>query len=123
MIADLFTWWYGQGLRGVWKRIGHQTTGVLEAFSVMLLAGSLFAPFRQIDAGGVRGSIEVQFRAWIDRSFSRVFGFFLRSFMIIIGLFGAIIVAILGVVWALVWAIVPLLPLIGLLLAAMGWVP
>jgi len=121
MIVDLFDWWYGQGLNDVWRRVGKQTAGVLEMFSVILLAQSLFAPFRQIDAGNVRGSFDVQLRAWFDRSFSRVFGFFLRGLMIIIGTVGALIVAVIGAIWAIAWAIVPLLPIIGLLLAVSGW--
>jgi hypothetical protein len=116
MIADLLAWWYGPGLKDVWQRAGKQSKDTLDAFSVGLLARTLFSPFRQIDAGTVRGSIDVQFRAFIDRNFSRVFGFFIRSFMIIIGFTFAAIMAIAGFVWAIVWILVPIAPIVGLVL-------
>ena len=90
--------------------------GVLEAFSVGLLARTLFAPFRQIDAGGVRGPIGVQLRAWFDRTFSRFFGAILRSIMIFCGLVGAAGMFIAGIVWAALWLIIPFLPVVGLLM-------
>jgi hypothetical protein len=83
----------------------------------------LFDPFRQIDAGNVRGSLDVQMRAFGDRLFSRVFGAFIRSIFIVLGLLCALGTGILGMVVVLVWPFVPFMPLIGLGLTLFGWMP
>lgn len=122
MILDWLTWWYGAAWMQALQRVQKRAVGVLDTFSVTLLAGSLFAPFRQIDAGGVRGPIGVQIRAWFDRSFSRIFGFFLRSIMILTGLTIACFVWLFGVVWLLTWLVIPVLPVLGIIATGSGWV-
>lgn len=118
ILTDMLAWWYTtawlQQAHGVHARV----SGVLEAFSVALLTKTLFAPFRQIDAGGVRGSIDVQLRAWFDRTFSRFFGALIRSLMIFCGLLSAGVLAVLGALWLAFWFVVPILPIIGLVVAA-----
>ena len=93
----------------------------MDAFSVTLLAKSLFAPFRQIDAGSVHGPLGLQLRAWFDRTFSRVFGFFVRSIMILSGCIFAFCVLTVGVIWASLWVVIPFLPAAGLVLFVSGW--
>jgi hypothetical protein len=93
----------------------------MDVFSVSLLSRSLFAPFRQIDAGSVRGPLGVQLRAWFDRSFSRVFGFFVRSIMIFAGSLSALVTLCAGALWAAFWLFIPMLPVVGLLLFITGW--
>jgi hypothetical protein len=90
--------------------------GALEFFSVKLLLGTLFDPFRQIDAGGVRGALQVQMRAFFDRTFSRFVGFFVRTAVILFGLTVACTILIVGVVQLLVWPLLPVLPVIGAVL-------
>lgn len=121
IFTDLLIWWYGPGWRAELQKVAVRTKGILEAFSVRLLAGSLFAPFKQIDAGRVRGPVQVQFRAWFDRTFSRVFGFFVRSLVIFTGCLAAFIVGIGSIVLSIVWLVVPILPILGLVLAVAGW--
>jgi hypothetical protein len=96
---------------------------ILETFSVVLLLRTLFDPFRQISAGQVRGSFDVQLRAMGDRAFSRVFGAMVRSIFVIIGTLGALAAGLLGVLECIIWPVVPFLPIIGLALMAVGWQP
>jgi len=113
MIADFFSWWYGFGWRQAMRGVNGRTQGVLSSFSIGLLARTLFAPFRQIDAGGVRGPIGTQFQAWAGRTFSRAFGAVLRLVTILAGLGGAMVTWLFGLVWLLLWPLLPILPLIG----------
>ncbi len=116
MIAiDMMTWWYTTAWFAVLHKIQLLVTGILQNFSVGLLARTLFSPFRQIDAGGVRGPVGVQLRAWFDRTFSRLFGAVIRTVMIFSGCLMAFIVLVAGVIWAAVWLVIPVLPFVGLI--------
>lgn len=121
IVTDLLTWWYGAGFMEVLRQIVGRAERVLIAFSVGLLARTLFSPFRQIDAGRVRGSLEVQLHAWFDRTFSRVVGFFVRSIMIFTGLIVATLAFCGGIIWAMVWLAIPVLPIAGVFLLLSGW--
>lgn len=121
IVTDLLGWWYGAGLAEVLRQITGRARRVLGAFSVGLLARTLFAPFRQIDAGNVRGSFDVQMHAWFDRTFSRVMGFFIRSVVIVSGCLAALLMIIVGVVWAVLWFVLPVLPVAGVFLLLSGW--
>lgn len=116
----MIAWWYTTAWFKLIHDVQHMAARVLDTFSVGLLLRTLFAPFRQIDAGGVRGPIGIQLRAWFDRTFSRFIGFGIRTTMIIVGGFAAVIMLCLGAVWALVWLCLPVLPVIGLVLTLSG---
>lgn len=120
MIVALFSWWYGAGWARAAGRVGSRAQMVLETFSVSLLLRTLFDPFRQISAGQVRGSFDVQLRAFGDRLFSRIFGAVIRSFFILIGLMGALLAALFGLVELIIWPLVPLLPVVGAVMMAKG---
>lgn len=121
MLLEVVTWWYGAGWAKVAARIGGRVGAILEAFSVGLLLRTLFDPFRQIDAGGNGGkSLDAQLRALGDNLFSRIFGAFIRTLFIVLGLLAAAGAAVLGVVQLLLWPLVPLLPILGIVLAGIG---
>jgi hypothetical protein len=124
MLLALVSWWYTTGWARLVARIGHRIESVLESFSVGLLIRTLFDPFRQISAGAAQGkSLDAQMRALGDRLFSRIFGAFVRTLFIVIGLVLAILAGVVGIFQLLFWPLLPLLPLIGIILAVMGWVP
>lgn len=120
MIIDMISWWYSQGIVRQFDRMGAQLRSVAETFSITILLETLFAPFRQIDAGLVQGPINIQFRAWIDRSLSRFFGFFIRLFTIITGLVGMLGVVLVGLVWFVIWIAMPILPVVGFIVMLVG---
>lgn len=121
--VGLLQWWYGAGIRAQLGRVADSIRGMYDYFSIDLLARSLFAPFRQISATGVRGSFDVQFRAFIDRLVSRAVGTVMRSALIVIGIVGIVGTVLLGVVWIMCWVVLPLAPVVGVILALIGWVP
>lgn len=98
------------------QKVSGRVKGTLEFFSVGQLAGSLFAPFRQISAGQVSGTAGDQLRAFGDRLFSRFFGAFIRLMLIVVGLVSAGLLGLIGLVLIAAWPLLPVLPFIGIFL-------
>lgn len=122
-MVGLISWWYGRGWMGQWKLMGHRFKRTLDFFSVGQLLSTLFSPFRQISAGASGDSVPAQFRAFIDRSISRVIGSIVRLFTVLIGLIVIVAQAVYELFIMVVWWFVPLLPIVGFVLLAVGWVP
>jgi len=122
-LVGILTWWYGDGWRERAILIRSRIASTNDYFSVGLLVSTLFAPFRQISAGSVDGPTVVQIRAFFDTLISRMIGAIVRSFMVIFGLVVILIQAIFGIIVMACWVIIPLLPVIGLLMMVVGWVP
>jgi hypothetical protein len=122
-LVGLISWWYGKGcrqfVRGIWMRLGHTA----DFFSVGILLKTLFSPFRQISAGSVDGPLSVKFRAFLDRLISRMIGSFIRSVTLIFGLVFMLLQLVASMVLVVFWLVVPLLPVAGLILMALGWTP
>ena len=123
-LVGLISWWYGRGWMAQWKRIAHRFALTLEFFSIGQLLSTLFAPFRQISAiNGSDGSIGSEMRAFVDQLISRVIGAFVRFFTIIVGLIVILLQALYELIIMVMWWFLPLLPIVGLVLLAIGWVP
>lgn len=122
-VIGLMSWWYGRGWRGAAQRVGQRLANLEDYFSIDLLLKTFFAPFRQISAGGVRGPLGVQMRAFFDRLISRLIGAMIRLFTILIGLVALTIYAVGGLLILLLWAFIPLFPIAGIVLFASGWIP
>lgn len=120
VIVGLISWWYTSGWLTLTQKVRARIRAVLGFFSVGLLAGSLFAPFRQIAAGRVNGSLTAQLQAWGDRLFSRGIGFVVRSFLIILGIVIVVCVAVVGLLLCLIWPLLPFAPLIGVVFMGLG---
>jgi hypothetical protein len=114
-------WWYSAGWQWVFKSVlVERSEWIKETFSVDDLLRTLFAPFRQTYAGRIKGPLGVQIRAFFDRLISRVIGFIVRSFLLIMAVIGFFIVLLLAIVTLLIWPLIPLLPLAGIAMMAMG---
>lgn len=120
LVGSLLSWWYGLGWAKLMQMVGSRIRGVLDAFSVGQLAGSLFAPYRQISAGPVRGTVGDQLRAFGDRLFSRIMGAVIRSILILVGLFFAAVISAVGGLLIAAWPLLPVLPVIGAFLMQVG---
>lgn len=120
LVTELFKWWYTAGLRQRLKKISVRLDGTIDYFSMDLLVKTLFAPFRQISAGKVDGSLEVKMRALIDRLFSRLIGAFVRSLLLVVGGVTIALQAVLALVMILAWLLVPFLPVAGIVLMISG---
>ncbi len=122
-IVGILSWWYTAGLLGRIKSLQRRLAGLIDYFSIDLLATTLFAPFRQISAGRVDGPIAVKWRAFLDRLVSRVIGAIVRTLTIIVGLVAIIFVSAWCVVAVALWLLTPLLPIIGAVMMIIGWTP
>jgi len=122
-LVGILSWWYGNGWLTRTQIVRDRLAASADFFSVGLLASTLFAPFRQISAGKVTGSVSDQMHAFFDRLISRFVGAFVRTFMIVVGLLAMLFHIIFGVILVAVWPILPVFPVIGLILMVIGWVP
>lgn len=122
-IVGLLGWWYGPGWRRCMERITERLAATADFFSVGLLLRTLFAPFRQISAGRVNGPLGVQLHAFFDRLISRLIGAMVRSAMIIVGGLALVMQSLTGGILLVGWPLVPVVPLIGVVLALGGWMP
>ncbi len=121
IFVEVFAWWYAAGWAGLVRNVVGKVGSVLEFFSVGTLLKTLFDPFRQIDAGRLRGgSLQAQLQAFGNRLFSRIIGAVIRTVVIIAGLVAALFAALLAILQIVIWPLLPLLPLAGLWLSLAG---
>jgi len=108
MIFEFFRWWYGAG----WRRMVH---GIVAApamvernFSVTILLGTLFAPWKRIISTQGR-SLDTKVQAMFDNLVSRLVGFVVRLFVLFAAGISIGLTFAVSVVVAIVWPLVPLL--------------
>ena len=120
LLIDILKWWYVPGfsvLLGVLKTTFLQT---LDHFSFGTLLTTLFAPFRQIDAGAAGRSFSDKFQAWLSRLISRLVGFFVRIFIFLIGLIVLLLKAVMSLVMLIFWPVAPILPVVFVVCMVLG---
>lgn len=114
-------WWYSAGWYWVLQSVLiARCNWIMETFSVPELLKTLFAPFRQTYAGKLKGPLDVQIKAFFDRLISRVIGFFVRFFLLMMALVGLVVVVTAALVSLIVWPFIPLLPIIGVVMMSLG---
>ena len=123
-MVGLISWWYGRGWVDQWRRMSSRFMSTLEFFSIGQLIETLFSPYRQISANtNGNGSFGDAVRASIDKLFSRGIGAIIRSFTIIVGIIAIIFQGLYEAAIMVAWWFVPILPIAGFILLAIGWVP
>ena len=122
-IVGILMWWYTAGFRQALRSVQARLISLLDYFSIGLLLRTLFAPFRQISAGAVDGPLPVQLRAFVDRLVSRLVGAVVRSMVMLIGTVAILLSVIGGLLYLFMWLSAPFLPLVGLIMMLIGWVP
>ena len=123
-LVGLISWWYGRGWVGRSNLIASRLGATLEFFSIGQLLGSLFSPYRQISASpSGDSSLGSVFRSFVDQLISRVIGAFVRLFTVLIGIIAITLQSIFEGLVMLVWWFVPIMPILGFMLLAVGWVP
>lgn len=123
-LVGLISWWYGRGWLGQWRRMADQFAATLEFFSIGQLIETLFAPYRQISATGTsNGTLGGAVRAAIDKLISRIIGAIVRFFTIVVGLVAITLQGLYAVLIMVSWWLVPVMPIAGFILFAIGWVP
>jgi hypothetical protein len=122
-IVGILGWWYSTGWKQRLMTLRERVASTADYFSIDLLLKTLFSPYRQISAGKVQGSINVQLHAFFDQMISRIIGAIVRSFMIIFGIVSILAYVLIGGVLVILWGVIPLLPVVGLVLFLIGWMP
>lgn len=122
-LVGIISWWYGQGWQGQWSRVRDRLTRTADFFSIGQLALTLFAPFRQISANSAGGSFGAVMRGVFDKLISRVIGAIVRIFTILFGLVVLLVELVYELVIMIFWFLLPIFPVIGLIVMAVGWVP
>jgi len=122
-IVGLLSWWYSAGWRQRAVIIRDRLASTIDYFSIDLLLKTLFAPYRQISAGKVGGSIDARWRAFVDRLISRFIGAFMRTILIVVGCVMILLHGAIGLFVLVLWAVVPVLPFIGIAITMIGWTP
>ncbi|MES2630530.1 MAG: hypothetical protein V4611_01085 [Patescibacteria group bacterium] len=123
-LVGILSWWYGRGWLGQWRRISDRWRATVQFFSIGQLIGTLFAPFRQISASGTNTSNPiVALRAFFDQLISRVIGAIVRFFTIIVGCIVIASQIIYETLIMIIWWFLPVVPVVGFILLAIGWVP
>lgn len=116
--VSIIQWWYTRGWKITSSKLSDRLKNAADFFSIRLLVGNLFAPFRQISAGETSAS-----NAWLsvffDKLLSRVIGAFIRFLLLIVGIVTIILQAVGGVLLVLVWPLIPLTPVVCVILALM----
>lgn len=123
-LVGLISWWYGRGWLGQWRRIAERFSRTNDFFSIGYLFSTLFSPFRQISASGpANASFGASVRAFFDKLISRIIGGFVRFFTIIAGCIVLIFQGLYEIVIMIAWWFLPILPIAGFIMLAIGWVP
>jgi hypothetical protein len=122
-LVGILSWWYSAGWYQRLKLFQDRLARTNDVFSITILASTLFAPYRQISAGHVSGSLNTQLRAFFDKTLSRVIGAVVRITMIAIGIIVLLLQIIVGSFVLVIWGIIPLFPLIGAIMMIIGWTP
>ena len=103
---------------------GQRLKSTLEFFSVGQLAATLFSPFRQISASETSGgSPAIALRLFFDKLISRFIGAFVRLVTIVFGLVAILFLVVYQALIICMWLLLPLFPVVGLILFAVGWMP
>ncbi len=89
---------------------------ILSFFSIFDLLKTLFSPFRQ-DALETKGApLNIKLQALGGNIISRIFGFIIRTALIMTGLVMLIVSYALGLIVVLLWPLLPLMPLVVIVL-------
>ena len=120
LVISLMRWWYADGLRRQISLLSNKLDGTLDFFSFSILVNTLFVPFRQISTGKVDGSLEVQFRAFIDNTFSRLIGAAIRTIIIFTGSIVLVLQLLISLITILIWLLLPFLPVACVVFAIAG---
>ena len=121
-ITEMFLWWYSSGWKVFVGKLKAALSSITDFFSMGSLVRTLFKPYRQISAETTRdgASLDIKFHMFLDRLISRIVGFFSRLTLLLVGIIIIIFGGIISFILVILWPIIPLLPIVGIVLTAMG---
>lgn len=118
----MFLWWYSSGWKVFVEKLKTALGNITDFFSMGSLLRTLFKPYRQISAehAGEQASLDLKFHMFLDRLISRIVGFFSRLVLLLTGVLMIVVGGIISLVLIILWPFIPLLPVAGIVLTAMG---
>ena len=123
-LVGILSWWYGRGWLGQLQRVNDRWRTTVQYFSIGQLFSTLFAPFRQISANSTSDPNPiVALRALFDQLISRLIGAFVRIFTVFAGCIVISFQVAYESLLLVLWFFLPILPVAGFILLALGWVP
>lgn len=102
-------WWYAQEPPLIFRSIGIVTKKVFSSFSIGILAGTLFDPWKRDVAYAENSSLDVRLKIAMQNLLSRFIGFIVRLITILVGLFCTIVIFIFMVLAILLWLLMPVI--------------
>lgn len=122
-LVGLISWWYGAGVLGQLRRMSERFSRTASFFSIGQLLSTLFSPYRQISASVGGDSFAQVVKGFFDQLVSRIIGGIVRTTTVLIGCVTMILHGAVEVILVIGWALLPLVPIVGATLFALGWVP
>jgi hypothetical protein len=121
VLKQILLWWYGPGWVNAFKAITKRVELFADALSIQILLNTLFEPWKQIKSyGGPNAALDAKIRVLFDNIFARIFGFFIRFCIIVIGSILLVFIAIFGLILAIIWPVLPALPVFCIVLAVIS---
>ena len=122
LLVDLLVWWYSRGWAWAVRQLFIvRTTAIAHFFSIGDLSRTLFAPFRQDAVDTRRAPLGVKLQAFGGNIIARIFGFFIRTALIVVGVFCMAVNLAASAVATLLWPLIPVGPLIAVVLLVRGF--
>lgn len=116
----MLSWWYSKGWIWSVKRIGVQIQAVGKVFAIEKLLKTWFSPWKQITT--VAGS-QTFIQKLVDNSISRIIGFIIRTFILLLASLWTSVSLVLGVLLVIVWPLLPASPVAFIVLYLGGVQP
>lgn len=104
-----FYWWYFEEPVILWRAIRIITKKIFLSFSVPVLLRTLFDPWKRDVTYVENASLQELFNIWLGNFISRLVGFVVRTFTILIGFILTVIAFILLLAFLLVWFLMPII--------------
>ncbi|HSX41415.1 MAG TPA: hypothetical protein VLF21_02165 [Candidatus Saccharimonadales bacterium] len=115
----LLRWWYSEGLVALINRLRQYLVDIAQSFSVPILLGTLFAPWRQVVSYNHQSAAD-SLRSMLDNAVSRFVGFWVRLLTLLAACIILVFTALGGLILLISW---PLLPLAAVALLVAGLLP
>jgi len=122
-LVGLISWWYGAGVLGQFRRMSERFSRTASFFSIGQLISTLLSPYRQISASVGGDSFAQVIKGLFDQLVSRIIGGIVRMTTILIGCIAIIVHGVFEIILVVGWVLLPLTPIVGSVLFALGWVP
>lgn len=114
-----FWWHYTTGIKDFWGVASNLIIFVYNFFSINVLAGSLFSPWRRLGEEYTGGfDLAELLSVWTINFLMRIVGAIFRSILIIIGLLFLVLSLVISVVSFIAWLLWPFL-ILGLIVVGL----